>query len=169
MITLRAFHSDDEARLVELANNVNVTRFLRDQFPRPYTTIDARYWIEEGSCDRHGQHFAVCLHGLCIGSIGVFWGEREYRYSAEVGYWLGQPYWGKGYASEALAQLQLWLEENTQLHRLYALVLECNPASMRVLEKNGYAREGILRHAVMKDGAFYDEHLFARVQKVDIS
>ena len=164
MVTLRAFHPDDEPRLIELANNERVTRYLRDHFPRPYTRRDARYWIEEGSSNALGQHFAISLGGDCIGSTGVFWERDEYRYSGEIGYWLGEPFWGKGYATEALGLLNTWLLENTELQRFYARVVDANIASTRVLEKCGYQREGVLRRAVWKRGAFYDEHVFSLIR-----
>ncbi len=161
MISLRAFHPDDESQLIELASNDQVTRYLRENFPRPYTRRDARYWIEEGSSNAIGQHFAIALSGECIGGTGVYWGQGEYRYAGEVGYWLGQPYWGRGYATEALALLNEWIKRNTDLQRLYAQVLHPNTASQRVLEKNGYQLEGVLRQSVCKRGVFYDEHVFA--------
>ena len=164
MISLRAFHRDDEANLVALANNERVTRYLREQFPRPYSKFDARYWIDEGSLGPEGQHFAISLAGECIGSIGIFWGEREYRYSGEIGYWLGEPFWGKGYASAALLELTDWLLDETELQRFYALVVEQNIASMRVLEKCGYRCEGVQSQAVFRNDQFHDEHLYVRLR-----
>lgn len=164
VITLRAFHPDDESSLIALANNERVTRYLRDNFPRPYTRRDARYWIEEGSSNDMGQHFAIALDGECIGGAGVYWGKGEFQYSGEIGYWLGEPYWGRGYATRALRLLTNWILANTELHRLYAQVIEPNQASIRVLEKGGYEREGILRKAVCKRGVIYDEQLFSKIR-----
>ncbi len=164
MISIRAFHPDDEPQLIELANNESVTRYLRDNFPKPYTRRDARYWIEEGSSNDLGQHFAISLDGDCIGGTGVYWGRGEFRFVGEIGYWLGEPFWGKGYASAALGLLTEWVFNHTELQRLFAQVVEPNLASMRVLEKNAYEKEGVLRKAVCKRGVIYDEHLFARVR-----
>jgi len=164
MISIRAFHPDDEHRLIELANNDRVTRYLRDHFPKPYTQQDARYWIEEGSSNALGQHFAISLRGDCIGSVGVYWGQGEYRLSGEVGYWLGEPYWGLGHATAALTLLTDWLLDSTELERFYAQVIDVNLASMRVLEKCGYEHEGIHRRAVCKRGSIHDEHTFSRVR-----
>lgn len=164
MISIRAFHPDDEPRLTELANNPRVTRYLRDHFPRPYTRHDAHYWITEGSSNALGQHFAICLNGDCIGGVGIYWGKDEYRFSGEVGYWLGERYWGKGYATEALNLLTEWLLTETELQRFYALVIELNHASMRVLEKCGYQLEGIHRSAICKHDVHYDEHVFSRLR-----
>ncbi|MBB3046785.1 RimJ/RimL family protein N-acetyltransferase [Litorivivens lipolytica] len=167
MITLRAFRSDDEKQLVSLANNPRVTRFLRDQFPRPYTRRDAQYWIDEGSSSREGQHFCISLHGECIGSIGVFWGKREYRYSGEVGYWLGEPFWGMGYASEALSQFTDWLEQDSLLERFYAMVVPENVSSCRVLEKCGYECEGRARRSIYRDGQWQDELIYAKLRAAE--
>ncbi len=164
MISIRAFHPDDEPQLIELANNESVTRYLRDNFPKPYTRRDARYWIEEGSSNDLGQHFAISLDGDCIGGTGVYWGRGEFRFVGEIGYWLGEPFWGKGYASAALGLLTEWVFKHTELQRLFAHVVEPNLASMRVLEKNAYEKEGVLRKAVCKRGVIYDEHLFSRVR-----
>ena len=164
MISIRAFHPDDEPHLIELANNERVTRYLRDHFPRPYTRRDALYWIEEGSGNELGQHFAVSLNGNCIGSVGVFWGRDEYRYGGEVGYWVGEPYWGRGYATRAVELLSEWLLANTSLLRFEARVIDRNLASMRVLEKCGFQREGIYRRAVCKRGVVHDEHVYSRLR-----
>ena len=85
-----------------------------------------------------------------------------YRESAEIGYWLGAPYWGKGIATKAVALVTHYGFETLRLNRIFTGVFSFNKASMRVLEKNGFTKEGIFKRAVVKNGITYDEHRYAK-------
>ncbi len=80
---------------------------------------------------------------------------------AEIGYWLGEAYWGRGVVSEAVRALTVWAFETFDLASIYAGVLEWNPASMRVLEKAGYTFEARLRKAMIKEGVVMDEFIYS--------
>lgn len=86
-----------------------------------------------------------------MGGIGLHPQPDVMRRSLEIGYWLGQPYWGRGIASEAVAAMTRYAFEHFDVARVFALVFEWNPASARVLEKAGYRLEGRLRKAVTKE------------------
>ncbi|GAB2800623.1 GNAT family N-acetyltransferase [Rhabdobacter roseus] len=165
VIKLRPYRREDAENLVRYANNPGVTRGVRDSFPSPYTSADAQVWIaqclEEPAASRQLNR-AITLADELIGGIGVIPNGDVFRYSAEVGYWLGEPFWGQGYASDALRQITALAFAQTDLHRLYAGVFAFNQASMRVLEKAGYHREAIHQSAVYKEGQFWDEHLFVK-------
>ena len=103
-------------------------------------------------------------NGEFVGSVGAIPGINERRYSATVGYWLGEPFWGLGIASRALTILTSEIFTTTDYTRLYAGVFSPNKASMRVLEKSGYDFEGVCKNAIFKNGQFYDEHIYARLK-----
>ena len=88
-----------------------------------------------------------------------------YRRSAEIGYWLGEPFWGRGIATAALRAVTDYAFAQHDLVRLHAAVYEWNPASARVLEKVGYVLEGRLRKSVTRDGQTIDGLLYARIRE----
>jgi [ribosomal protein S5]-alanine N-acetyltransferase len=160
---LRNWRTGDEFRLSEIADNENVSRYMTDRFPYPYTVDDAKWWIGENGGPRP-TNFAIFVNGEIVGGAGFAIGEYERRYSAEIGYWLGEAYWGRGYASAALRTLTEYAFATYGLRRLAAIVYAPNDASARVLEKCGYVREAVMRNAVVKRGNLYDVLLYAMVR-----
>jgi ribosomal-protein-alanine N-acetyltransferase len=98
-----------------------------------------------------------------VGAVGLTLQEDVYRRSAEIGYWLGEPFWGRGLATEAVLDATRIAFERFDIVRVFARVFETNPASCRVLEKAGYVLEGRMRRAVVKGGWVLDQFLYARV------
>jgi RimJ/RimL family protein N-acetyltransferase len=162
--TLRPYRREDEASLVRHANNRNVSRNMRDRFPYPYTAADAREWTARVSAQSPVANFAIVVGGEVVGGIGVEPGTDVHRRSAEIGYWLGEPFWGRGIATEALRAVTEYAFQTFDICRLEAGVFEWNPASARVLEKAGYTLEGRARLAVVKDGRIGDRLLYALVR-----
>ena len=160
---LRNWRIDDVPRLSEIANDVNVSRYMTAQFPHPYTHADARAWIEKSLGD-DATNFALVVDGVVAGGCGYELGEYERSQSAEIGYWLGTAYWGRGIASAALHRLTEYAFEKHGLLRLQATIYAPNAASARVAEKCGYVREGLLKKAVAKDGGPFDVFLYAKVR-----
>ena len=164
--SLRPFRDGDEDSLVRYADNRNIWINLRDHFPNPYTMDDAKWWINRVKDASPVLSFAIASESdEVIGGIGLVLGEANARKSAEVGYWLGEPFWGHGIMTVALGMLVDYAFENFDLVRLSAYVLEYNPGSARVLEKAGFTREGVLRKACIKDGKVVDEFLYALVRE----
>jgi RimJ/RimL family protein N-acetyltransferase len=161
---IRGWKAGDEESLVHHANNRNVWINLRDSFPHPYTAADARSWIQKASAETPQRYFAIVVHGKAVGAIGFILKEDVYRRSAEIGFWLGEEFWGQGIVTEALCAVTEYAFANFDLCRLYACVFEWNPASMRVLEKAGYALEAQLKKAITKDGKTVDGFLYAIVR-----
>jgi [ribosomal protein S5]-alanine N-acetyltransferase len=161
---LRPWRVGDEASLVAHANNRRVSRNLRDRFPFPYASADADEWIARVSAETPAQNFAMVVDGAAVGGIGLQLGTDVFRRSAEIGYWLGESYWGRGIATEALRAVSDYAFATFDICRLEAGVFEWNPASMRVLEKAGYALEGRRRRSVTKDGRTIDWLWYALVR-----
>jgi ribosomal-protein-alanine N-acetyltransferase len=162
---VRSFRPDDAPSLARHANNRAIWINLRDQFPHPYTLADAEHWIREAAGAEPQTHFAIAVDGAAAGAIGLHLKKDVRRRSAEIGYWLGEDFRGRGIATEALRAVTGHAFACFDLVRLYAGVFEGNHASMRVLEKAGYTREARLRKAITKDGRTMDLVLYAVVRE----
>lgn len=161
--TLRPWRTSDADALARHANNINVARHLRDRFPHPYTPDDARDFLRAVAGADPPTNFAIEVAGEAGGGLGFVAGSDVERFSAEVGYWLGETLWNRGIASEALELFTRYAFADLGLLRIYALPLADNGASIRVLEKAGFAREGTLRAGCVKYGEARDQVLFARI------
>lgn len=162
-VTLRALKPEDQTRIVELANNKNVSKNLRDRMPSPYTLEDAVEWIEFCKDQDPVYNFSIEYKGDYVGTISLDREEDVYRHTAEIGYWIGEPYWGKGIVTKAVTLITDYGFEHLKLARIHTGIYEYNVASMRVLEKCGYKSEGIFEKNVYKDGAFYNEHRYSKI------
>ena len=163
--TLRLWRIDDAESLVRHANNINVARQLRDRFPHPYTRANASAFLKAATSAPEASNLAIEADGYAIGAIGYVAGSDVERYSAEIGYWLGEAYWRKGIATEALILMTAHVFESMNMLRLFALPFADNTGSVRVLEKAGYVREAILRSSSVKYGQPRDQLLYARVNE----
>jgi [ribosomal protein S5]-alanine N-acetyltransferase len=159
--TLRAWNPEDASTLVKHANNPRIASNLRDGFPYPYTLPDAKKWLKMVGENQEDVILAIEVKGEASGGIGLHGLKDVYRYNAEIGYWLSESFWGKGIMTEAVAAMVIHAFTHTSWLRLFACIFENNPASMKVLEKNGFKPEAIHRKAVMKGGKLLDEHLFS--------
>lgn len=161
---LRPWRAGDERALARHANDREVWRNLRDSFPHPYTEDHARAWIElRGRAEAPAQ-YAIEVGGEPVGGIGLQGRSDVHRLTAEIGYWLGREVWGRGIATEAVRAVSAHALGALGLARVEAQVFAWNPASMRVLEKCGFVREGWLRASAVKDGELIDAALYARVR-----
>jgi len=164
--TLRPWRMSDEQALVRQANNRNIWRNLRDAFPHPYGELDAIDWLARHIGVEPVRFFAIEHQGELAGSIGLMLLDDVYRRGAEIGYYVAEPCWGRGIASEAVRGISAYaFDAFPELVRLQAAVFAWNPASMRVLEKAGYEREALLRQSVWKDGTLMDSVLYAKLRR----
>ena len=162
---LRPWREGDEPALAKYANNRNVWINLRGTFPHPYTMEDAAAWVQAQK-DRDPQtEFAIANADEAIGAIGLRMHGDEGGQSAEIGYWLGEPFWGQGIATEAVRALIVYALEHFDPVRVQATVFEWNPASIRVLEKCGFAFEERLPWTDTKDGQTVDQLLYVLVRE----
>ena len=159
---LRPWTWGDRAALLRHADNRKVWRNQRDLFPHPYTEADADAWLTRAIAVPAPEGvYAIDVAGEAAGTIAIHRREDIQRCSAEVGYWLGELYWGRGIATAALSALTAAALAEPGLVRLFAPVFAWNPDSMRVLEKAGYRREGVLVRSGIKDGVLIDQVLYA--------
>lgn len=160
---LREWRKGDEPSLVRHANNRKVWINVRDAFPFPYTQADARHWIRLATTQGLNTVFAIDVDNFAVGAIGLHPGADIHRFSAEIGYWVGEEYWNRGISTEAVRAVTEYAFTTLGMSRVHAEVFTWNTASMRVLEKAGYVREGVLRKSVYKDKQWADEVVFARI------
>jgi len=160
---VRSWRTSDAESLLRYANNRNIWLNLRDAFPYPYTKHDARAYIRSVRDRTPETTFAIAVDEEAVGSIGFVLRTDVERVSAEIGYWLAEPFWGRGITSEALAALTKYAIDTHHLTRLYALPFAWNLASCRVLEKAGYVLEARLRRAAIKDGQITDQMQYAYI------
>lgn len=161
---IRSWRREDAPALARHADNRKIWRNVRDHFPSPYTVPDADLWIERVLGGKPETQFAIEVEGEAAGGVGVFLQEDVARRSAEIGYWLGESYWGRGIMTDVVRSFTAYVFDAYDLVRVYALVFEWNTASCRVLAKAGYELEGRLRRAVFKDGQVIDQFVYAVVR-----
>ena len=158
---IRPWALSDAESLQRNANNRRVSINLRDRFPFPYELQHARTFLEWITRQPAPTVWAIEVQGDAAGAIGIERREDVERVSAEIGYWLGEPYWNRGVASEALIAVTAEVFRQFELFRLYAVPFADHAASIRVLEKAGYALEGRMRQSAIKDGKLRDQLMFA--------
>lgn len=157
---LRPWQTGDVTSLPLHANNKKVWDNLRDYFPHPYTVEDAKAWIIRQIKIQPPLNLAIDVEGQAVGGIGLIPGRDVERISAEIGYWLGEAFWGRGIMTEAVKAMVRYAMDDLKFIRLYAGVFSGNPGSMRVLEKAGFQKEGVFTKAILKNGKILDEHRY---------
>ena len=161
---IRSWEMDDAPAIVKYANNKKIWRNLRDAFPHPYTLSDAEDFLVKVKAHDPECVFAISNKSEAIGGIGMVIGEDVHRYSAELGYWLAEPFWNQGIMTQAVKRTVEYAFANLNLYRIYAEPFEGNDASVRVLEKAGFQYEGRLRTSVYKNEKLLDQLLYAKIK-----
>lgn len=161
MIQLRNINKAAPEDIQKLANNHAIAVNLRDAFPYPYTVEDAVTYLELAANGVLGHVFGIYDNDTFVGCCSLIPQNDVYRINAEIGYWIGEPYWGRGYATDAVRQCLKFAFEELNLLRVYANIYEYNIGSMKVLEKVGFEKEAIIKSSIMKEGKIFDEHLYS--------
>ncbi len=163
---LRKWKSTDAESVLKYANNQKIADNLRNVFPYPYTMLDAQGYV--ASCAQNDEKFQCCraivINGEAVGSIGIFIKNDVYCKSAEIGYWLGEPFWGQGIVSRAILQLCGFAFAQYDIVRIFAEPFAHNMGSRRALEKAGFALEGVMKKSVYKNNEIFDSCLYAIVK-----
>ena len=166
-VTLRPWREGDENSIARYADNAKIAANLRDVFPSPYTREDAAAYVE--SCIQNEGRGQLCraivVDGAAVGSISLTLGSDVYRRSAELGYWLGKPFWGRGIMTAAVTAMCREGFGTWDIVRIHAEPFARNAASRRVLEKAGFTLEGTLRQSVYKNGEMLDSCIYALLRE----
>lgn len=157
-LILRLFQTTDAAAVAALCNNYNLyknTLYL----PYPYSLNDALSWMEHHYDNFMADklyEFAVTDKetGEVFGAIAL--SNNKHVNQGEIAYWIGEQYWGNGYATEAAQSILQFACEEKKLHKVFARYFSSNPASGKVMEKIGMKKEGILKEHVIKDSKYKD-------------
>ena len=165
--TIRLWRREDAADLAAACNNKKIQDNLRDGLPYPYTVRDGEDYIQAmlSAAPDSAYAFAITVEDRAVGSIGVFRGQNIHRRTGELGYYVAEPWWGRGICTGAVDQICKFIFARTDLLRIYAEPFARNAASCRVLEKAGFQLEGILRRNAVKNGEVLDMKLYARVKE----
>lgn len=157
---VRRWRAEDASSLLRHANDEQVSVGLSDHFPWPYTFADADAFLQ-GRVIGTADALAIEIDGAAVGGIGMHRGVDVHRHVAEIGYWLGRAYWGRGLMSRIVLAWRDHLFSTHDYHRLEAKVYSNNPASAHLLEKCGFVREGVKREAALKRGEILDVWMYA--------
>jgi len=160
-LSLRPFLVSDLNSLVKHANNYNIAKNLSNKFPFPYTQNDGVAFINLALSATPTEIFAIVINGEAVGSIGVHPQMDLYCKNAELGYWIGEEFWGKGIVPEAIKLMIDYGFKTFDISRIYARTFDTNIKSQRVLEKTGFVLEAELKETLYKNGTVYDELLYA--------
>ncbi len=162
---IRSYRPADAAAIVRYADNPLIAANMTDAFPHPYTDKAAQDWLDIVLNQERETLFALADERELIGSIGLHPGKGVFRCMAEIGYWVGEEFWGQGIVSAAVvAFTDHAFAEFEDISRIQAHVFASNPASARVLEKAGYDLEGRLRRSVIKNDEVLDQWMYAKVR-----
>ncbi len=163
-IILRSLKDEDALALAQLANNKKIWLNVRDALPHPYTLEDAVFFINLIKDEITPFSFAIEYDGAFCGMIGLTPQKDVYRLTAEIGYWLGEPFWNKGIVTKAVALITDYAFNELCFIRIHTGIFEYNIASMKVLEKNGYKKDGVFEKSIIKDGKIINEHRYSKIK-----
>lgn len=160
-LILRNWQMDDLDSLLKYGNNFNIAKNMRNRFPHPYTIEAGTVFIKLFEKEDPQKVFAIEYQGGAIGAIGIFQQEDVYIKNAELGYWIGEPFWNKGLATEAVKAMINYGFKAFEIERIYAAVFNYNDASKKVIEKAGFTIEAKLHNTIFKNGEFCDELIYS--------
>jgi len=157
---LRSWQTDDIDALVSFANNPRIASRLTDQFPHPYRREDGIQFLN--ICHQHDpmQILAIDIGGMASGAIGIHPQSDIHRLNAELGYWLAEPFWGKGIMTVAIQQMVRYAFSHFPVERIFARPFGSNIASQRVLQKAGFVLEARFQNTLIKNGVYEDELVY---------
>ncbi|MFN8281947.1 MAG: GNAT family protein [Chitinophagales bacterium] len=160
-LKLRAWQPEDKLELQRIANNLNLTKYLRELFPSPYTANDAERWISLNEMGLDETQFCIAYDEKPIGNIGIYIQRDVHKYTAELGYWLSEEHWNKGIITECIKTVVPYFIKKFGLKRVFATTFSENIGSSKALESAGFALEGTMKNHAFKGGIDYDGKLYA--------
>ena len=164
-VSIRNFLYGDAGGLAKYGDNPNIAMNQRECFPNPYTVEHARKWIAHVREHQATTRFVIATKKEAIGEIGVSIQPDVHRYSAEIGFWIGESYWGRGLMTKAISWMTEYCFTTLKIKRLFADVIEYNVASQRVLDKCGFTHESTARQHICKQDTFYDQLVYVLINE----
>ena len=158
---LREWNLNDINSLVKYANNSKIASNLTDQFPHPYSREDGEAFLQMATKVQPARIFAIDINGKASGGIGLHPQTDIHKKNAELGYWLAEPFWGKGIMSKAVRQMVEYGFKTFEIERIYAVPFGINTGSQKVLENAGFILEGKFEKTLFKNGEYLDELIYA--------
>jgi [ribosomal protein S5]-alanine N-acetyltransferase len=158
---LRDWNEKDLDSLVKYGNNFNVAKNMSDLFPHPYTEEAGKAFISMANSQEPRHIRAIEIEGEAAGGIGLHQQQDIYKHNAELGYWLAEPYWGKGIITDAIRQMVKYGFENFDIERIFARPFHTNTGSQKALEKAGFKLEARLSKTIFKNGEYLDELIYS--------
>jgi RimJ/RimL family protein N-acetyltransferase len=162
--TLRGWYKEDTQALHKHADNPQISAYLFDRFPSPYTMADAEAFVSRKLGQNPVTSFVIAIDDQLVGVIGIDFRDDIYRKAPLLGYWLAEKYWSRGIMTEVVKLIVDYAFSTFDIVRLQSGVLANNPGSMRVLEKAGFLKEGVLRNNIIKNGVIMDEYIYGMVK-----
>ena len=159
--TLRPWTPADVESLVLFANNNEIARYLSDRFPHPYTVAAGEAFIAMAIAEKPVSIFAIDINGQASGGIGLHPQTDIQCKNAELGYWLAQPYWGKGIITKAILQMVDYGFTTFDINRIFARPFGINTGSQKALQKAGFILEAKFEKTFFKNGTYHDELVYA--------
>jgi RimJ/RimL family protein N-acetyltransferase len=159
-ISLRPWRDSDIPSLLKYANNPNIANNLMDRFPHPFLAANAQWFLNWANTFSPPQILAIDLNGEAIGSIGLHPLEDVFRLNCELGYWVAEPFWGKGIATQAIGLMVAYAKANFAFTRLFARPYGSNIGSQKALLKAGFVLEARFEKTLIKNGKLEDELVF---------
>lgn len=160
---LREFKNSDALQLSTLLNNKKIWDNLRDLIPHPYELEDAKEFIQFCQSENPQTIFIIEEEETVAGVISLTILPDIYNKSAEIGYWLGEPFWNKGIMTKAIQKMVAYGFDELNLVRIFAGVFENNKSSQKVLEKAGFKFECIFEKAIFKNGQLLNEYRYSKI------
>ncbi|MEP7164392.1 MAG: GNAT family protein [Ferruginibacter sp.] len=159
----RQYSLDYADTFAQMRNNPNVLDNRYDKSPNPFTKQDAIDFIKIQLGKNPPQRFFIFYDNELAGEIGITIQEDVHRLCAEIGYFIAEPFWGKGLATKAIAKMTEYSFATFDIVRIVAGVFDFNKASMKALEKNKYYLESIRKKAVIKKGQIIDDYIWVKL------
>lgn len=164
-IELKKWRFEDKEFLIKMCNIID-RNYLSDRIPNPYTNKSAEWWLNmvKENDEKTGVFREIVVDGKIIGTISVEKKEDVYRKDSEIGYYLLPEAYSKGIMTEAVRQICEIAFEKLDIIRITGVVYEPNVASRKVLEKNNFLLEGVMKKAVIKNNNIYDLCIYGKVK-----
>lgn len=159
--TLRPWTDKDLDSLVKYANNLSISKNMTNKFPHPYTIESGKSFLRMATQGSPTHIFAIDINGEAVGGIGLHPQDDIHCKNAELGYWLGEPFWGQGIISQAIPQMLNYGFKTFDITRIFARPYNTNIGSQKVLEKAGFKLEATIENSLFKNGEYLDELIYA--------